>query len=206
MKRIALVLLTIGTSVVLCSYASAQQKSSPIPTEATNKLAKDLANLQTQILAAQQQATSQEAAQTGASRRKIEVTRNADVLAGADPSAQEEFKASKGTDFWVLDKQNGYYAVVGDDGKTGWIPASDVKPKYSKDMTGYGDWELKWYKYDMKTVATTEPSIQEKLFQTITDRAVKFRDSYKDNPYFQVSGFTINVGVTPSVEIAFTFK
>jgi hypothetical protein len=190
---------------VFCYQASAQQAPT-VPHEATSTLAKDLANLQSEILAAQQQAAAQEAAQAKGARKTVEVTRNAEVLGGADPSAPAEFTALKGADFWVLDKQNGYYAVVRDDGKTGWIPASDVKPYFKNPMQN-GDWDP-WGNghYNYKMVVANAPSVQERLFQTITESAVKFRDSYKNNPYFQVSGFTIVMGVTPSVDISFTFK
>ena len=147
------------------TVASAQQSPSDlsaagqqaIPTEATNKLAKDLASLRAKF-AAQQLAAQQAAQGAGPTRKKIEVTRSAEVLGGADPSAPFEFKASKGDYFTVVDKQNGYYAVVRNDGKTGWIPAGYVRPKFYEDKLDWEDW-LGVAGEDTKIVKASDPSI-----------------------------------------------
>ena len=44
------------------------------------------------------------------------------------------------------------------------------------------------------------------LFVFLTQRAVEFRDEYKNNPYVQVSGFTVHVALIPSVDLSFSFK
>ena len=43
-------------------------------------------------------------------------------------------------------------------------------------------------------------------FQSLTEQATKMRDKYRNNPYFSVRGFTVKMGVPPSVDLNFEFK
>jgi hypothetical protein len=61
-----------------------------------------------------------------------------------------------------------FYAVAADNGKTGWITAGDVKSDFV---------ELGVVEDD----TTRQENVTTKLFQALTEDAVRFRDSYKDN-------------------------
>jgi hypothetical protein len=54
--------------------------------------------------------------------------------------------------------------------------------------------------------APQDSNVTARLFKSLTEQAVQFRDSYKDNKYIYVSGFTVHVGIPPSVDLAFTFR
>jgi hypothetical protein len=165
-------------------------QSESIPADVMNKLDNDLAKFQAEIQSSFRQTT--ESSPVG---KKIEVTSDfASVLGGAKLSAPKEFAAKKGDKFLVLDKANDFYAVAADNGKTGWITAGDVKPDFVKP----GAVEDNTTEQDHDVTTT--------LFQTLTEDAVRFRDSYKDNKYLHVSGFTVHTGVPPAVDLSFSFR
>jgi hypothetical protein len=214
------VFLLIAASVMTVCAAvatSAQQTTlqprpaapASVPADVTDKLGSDLAKLQAGIQASQQQL----AASPG-ERKQLQVTSdNAYVLSGANASASREFTAKKGEKLYVLDRTNDFYAVVADNGTTGWIPASDVKPIFK---AGYNKWD-KPFDYDTWGTEVTTSSVQNaappadssmtaRVFKSLAEQAVQFRDSYKDNKYMYVSGFTVHVGIPPSVDLAFSFR
>jgi Bacterial SH3 domain len=249
------VLVAVGSSVLLCSYAFGQQPAtatppaaqSSVPEEARDKLAQDLANLQSQIQAAQQLAETEQAQKQKLANvspwkllgsKFVEITRdNSLLLSGADPSSRVETSINKGATIPVLDKSKDYYAVALPSGQTGWVASADVKPMYGNFKLGDTG---KFIAYDPKTsqtwgeypayiegwdvfanpylVAGEQPSapqsasnqkslsISERVYKTMTDAAVSFRDSYKNNPYFQVTGFTVVIGVPPALNLDFSFK
>jgi hypothetical protein len=193
--------LPIGATVLLMALPASNvslaqkfliEKGRPesIPLDVKNKLDDDLTKFQADIQTSSRQITA-----SSPIGKKVEVTSDfASVLSGAKPSASKEFEARKGDKFLVLDKVNDLYAVAANNGKTGWIAAGDVKPDY------------------LKIGAVEEHPTQEdddvsiKLFQTLTEDAVRFRDSYKDNKYLYVSGFTVHTGVPPAVDLTFSFR
>jgi uncharacterized protein YgiM (DUF1202 family) len=148
-----------GCGYHLCANVEAQQSDRSIPPEVTDKLAEDLARLQSEIQAAQQQA----AAPT--MQKEVVVTRDGTwVFGGADPAAPKEFSAQKGQDLKVLDKAGNWYAVGDATGKTGWVPVADVKPKASMPGFGYSfDYFEKIYPTSDKPVQSNQSSV----FKTI---------------------------------------
>jgi hypothetical protein len=132
--------------------------------------------------------------------KQVEVTSaQARVLDGASPSAPESFTAGKGQKLYVLDRANDYYAVASDHGATGWVTVGDVKPLFK--MGTYTPWVYDDFK-GMKVVsaqngtgtsgaasnsgfpeAPSSTADQGGLFVFLTQRAVEFRDEYKNNPY-----------------------
>jgi hypothetical protein len=216
MHRLGVALAAIGSSLLLCSPASAQQApagapagASSVPEEARDKLANDLANLQLQVEHAQRELQTANSSFPGI--KKVEVTREAKVFAGADPSAPTEFTVGKGTDLSVLDKSNNFYAVADTaQGKTGWVMTSDVKPTWG-DYTGYYT-TTGTPVSSMQSAGNTTGnqgwmnSIRAAVYKQLTDSAVAFRDSYKDNPYFRVTGFTVVVSLPPALNLEFAFK
>jgi hypothetical protein len=253
MPHTTVIACTVGTSMLLsCNFASAQQPPasakamgvtapSSVPEEATNKLARDLANLHRQIEEARQQAKEEARQQTAEEARQrvgyqefnrsigsgapmyakqIEVTRDAQIRGGADSSAPTEFTAPKGANFVVLDKANDFYAVAGSLGRTGWVSASDVKPRISvstpalaSEWTGVPANKPSFVYHDTSGPINLLPeqeaaplTVTERVYKTITDSAFEFRTSYENNPYFQVTGFTVSLGLIPSLDITFTFR
>lgn len=49
-------------------------------------------------------------------------------------------------------------------------------------------------------------SVSEDLYRILAEKATRMHDSYKNNSYIEVSGFTVNVGISPSVSVNFEFK
>jgi hypothetical protein len=109
--------------------------------------------------------------------------------------------------------------VATDTGKTGWIPVGDVKPIVATNVTDLESW-LSAVKFGQasntltgRIITATQGNTSSNgdnpssgIFRVLTDSAVAFHDSYKNNPYIQVSGFTVHVGVPPSVDLSFSFK
>jgi hypothetical protein len=197
------IMARVLVSVAAISFAAvnveAQQSEQSIPPEVTDKLANDLAKLQSEIQAAQQQASIPLLKQ-----REVEVTRDGWVFGGADTDAPKEFTAHKGQSLKVLDKAGNFYAVYDSTaGKTGWVPVADVKPRFNK-----WDWDFddpsKMSSGNASNNASSDNNSY--LFKKITDAAVQFRESYRNNQYIQVTGFTVKLGIPPALDLAFGFK
>jgi hypothetical protein len=165
-------------------------QSERIPADVMNKLDSDLAKFQAEIQSSSRQATA-----WSPIGKNIEVTSDfASVLGGAKQSATKEFAVKRGDKLLVLDKATDFYAVAADNGKTGWIAAGDVKPDFVKLGAVEDD------------TTQEDNSVTARLFQTLTEDAVRFRDAYKDNKYLHVSGFTVHTGVPPAVDLSFSFR
>jgi hypothetical protein len=210
------------SAAVKSAASSAAPEAASIPSDVTDKLAADLAQLQKEVLAAAQPTQPQPS-------RQVTVT-SADgtpIFGGADRAAPKEYTAKKGDNLYVLDKANDFYAVAGPkNGETGWVAASDVKPIWltPKDSSGHFaavDYSDAWNKgkdysdVDKAGYQTTNinnpPTQQDEgaialMFKALTEKAVQFRDSYKNNEYVQVTGFTVHVALIPSIDLAFAFK
>jgi len=50
------------------------------------------------------------------------------------------------------------------------------------------------------------PPAKADVFEEIVEQASKMKDKYKNNPYVSVTGFSVNVGVPPSMSINIEFK
>jgi hypothetical protein len=209
------IMARILVSVAAISFAAvnveAQQSEQSIPPEVTDKLANDLAKLQSEIQAAQQQASIPLLKQ-----REVEVTRDGWVFGGADTDAPKEFAAHKGQSLKVLDKAGNFYAVYDSTaGKTGWVPVADVKPRFNKWDWDFDDPSIGSKNYISPSSdkmssgnASNNASSDNNsyLFKKITDAAVQFRESYRNNQYIQVTGFTVKLGIPPALDLAFGFK
>jgi hypothetical protein len=95
---------------------------SSIPADVADKLANDLAQFQAGV-----QATERIASSTPEWNQLQVTSSNANVFSGVSASKPVEFVAQKGQKFRILDKVSDLYAVAADDGRTGWIPARDVR-------------------------------------------------------------------------------
>lgn len=190
MKTIILILI-----ILVPFLAFAEQKE--IPENVLNELSSDLAELQEEILHAQviQSPPIPWAAAFGAVKRGLTVTQDSvEVRAGASDNAESLIKAAMGASFTVVDKAGPWYAVTLDKPvkgvHAGWLNAKAVVP-YTK------------YRPISEQARKT---VSEKILSRLTSLAIKFRKKYKDNEYLSVSGFSVDVGVPPSVSVDFEFK
>ena len=171
-----------------------------IPKPVLDGLAKDLAQLHQAVLEAQRKQQAYEMAVTkfpALGVNQITVTnQSAGVRAGANDKAALLQNASMNQTFPVIDKAGDWYAVSLPEKikgvSSGWVRAADAVPT-------------------MRIVQTTAPgqqpsSFADDIFRDLTERAARFRETYRNNPYISVAGFSVNVGVPPSVSITFEFK
>lgn len=176
-------------SAPLISVAQTNQ----MPPTMLKSLSKDLAELQQAVLAAQ----AQQQAETGAHEKiwafpqKVTVTTSTYLRAGAAEKAATVILAEKGKTFPVLSQAGEWYAVGFDTPVNGmnsaWIKAAAAVP------TGH------------EQTAQSSSSAADKVFETLTERAARFKQNYQNNPYVGVTGFSVNV-LPPSVSINFEFK
>jgi len=192
-----------------------------IPDEVLRELAKDLADLNREVLQAQR---LQEAASRAVGYRlAVTVTsESAPVRLGADKKAKVSFSAKWGQTFDVVDKVGDWYAVRGNvlqgegeqhmagfaaDIRTGWINASNVVPTIKAG--GVAAEKGKGFEKSLEGVKTAPGTHQEEdagVFLYLAEGAAKVRDRYRQNPYFFVKGFSVALGLPPSLELTFEFK
>lgn len=130
----------------------------------------------------------------------VEITgSDAKIFKGADLSADIVFTAQKGQDFKVVDKINDWYAISL--GKpvsginAGWVNASQVVPVPTSSFYSLIN------KYTNK-----QSSVTDRMYREIMNSVIGFRDKYKNNPYIKVNGFSIDIGIPPSLSLDFEFK
>ncbi|MEW5710635.1 MAG: hypothetical protein AB1830_17305 [Pseudomonadota bacterium] len=191
--------LLIFLLTCLMSFAAFAQ-GDQIPKTAVEALAKDLAQLHEAVLDAQRRQQAYEIARAkwpGLGVSQVTVTNlSTGVRAGANDKAAVLLTAKKNQTFPVIDKAGEWYAVALPQKvqglSVGWVPATDVVP----------------------TAGTIQPvagggqptSLAEGIFNDLAERAIRFRDAYRNNPHFSVTGFAVNVGAPFSVSINFEFK
>jgi hypothetical protein len=169
-------------AVALTSGAALAQD---IPKPVIESLARDLAELQKVVVDAQrQQAQSTSLANI---LGVLEVTRPAEVKAGATEDAPTMVKVEAGKTYPVVAERPGWYAVQLDrpyrGSTTGWLSAGVVDLAY------------------VKTSATAG----EEIFTKLTESAARIKQNYQANPYVSVTGFQVNL-VPPSITVNFEFK
>jgi hypothetical protein len=98
---------------------------------------------------------------------------------------------ARGTEVPVSNSVPGWYEVERNDGSF-WIPTNDVAP------TG-----------PVRRISTTsapDPGWFSQQVEKLMKSATSFRDAYAGNPYLNVHGFSISLGLVPSVNVDFEFK
>lgn len=178
------------------SLGHAQQTR--IPDEAVRQLSKDLADLNREVLRAQQvlQASS------GVFRYPLKATvtrKSVPVRLGASEIAKISFNAKEGETYGVLDKVGDWYAIQSQD-QAGWVNASGVKVVLLSGGKIFPALE------HAMAMVVPEERLMERIFRSLTESATKLREKYAQNPYFFVKGFSVNLGITPSVQLTFEFK
>jgi hypothetical protein len=158
-------------------------------------VASDLAAMQKEIQSASSDAKIQQEFAGPRGFQYVTITRdNASLQYGADKSATLYSKATAGQTFKVVDKASDWYAVkLETPGKgidAAWVNAADVTPNF-------------------RTLGSTtekNANVTDRLYEQIMESVKKVKDKYDRNPYVSVSGFSVNVGIPPSVTVSFEFK
>jgi hypothetical protein len=189
MSHVAIVAVVVLLSLTGCAQLT-PQADRPIPQETLDRLALDLTHLQSALVEAQAQAAPE--GQFARMVEEVQATSPAVFKAGADERAPSLGRATVGDKFRVLDKVGEWYAVdaaKGDNIKgVGWINAEAVVP--------------------VKTAAAggVVMSGAQRAFRELSERAAKMKQDYASNPYLRVQGFSINIGIPPSLQMNFEFK
>lgn len=180
-------------SMILLSHAAWAQNAKGIPDDFISKMANDLAGLTTDPLPQTPRGTF---ASGTASGTLIVPSTVQWVKAGqAWTTDQNTGKAvsrhlDPGTEASVYGETMGHYQVGLGDNKRWWVPVADVTP------TGPAT----------RVADTPDPGWLGQQIEKLMKNASLFRDNYKSNPYVNVRGFSINVGIPPSVNMDFEFK
>lgn len=192
--------------LALCSPFVALAQTAPIPKDVVDRLAKDLANLQREVQAAQvqQQATNPKPALMG-----LIVTEPTFLRTGAADKASTLYQVNKGTTFPVVSQVGDWYAVQMDEPykgfNTAWVKAAAAVP-VTQDFLRRGSSTMGSSTMGIATdVVPGGSSVSDALFARLAESAAGFRQSYQNNPYITVTGFVVNV-MPPSVSINFEFK
>ncbi len=165
-------------------------------------LSRDLADLNRQVLQLQE---SQAEAQAAVIRpSKVIVTSDsASVKAGAGGwFIDTVFTANKGQTFDVVDKVSDWYAIKSYPEKVGWIKASNVVPDIPIRLTAGSPTGVPV----IGSSSTWQQPSTEDVFRSLTEGATKLRDKWKNNPHVFVKGFSVKLGLPPSLDISFEFK
>jgi len=193
MKRLLLL------AVVIPTFPALAQSNGAIPSAAEDALARDLRNLQSSIEAAQNSTSSPLSSKAEiAGIASVDVTKSqAFVKAGASKAAGTITTLPEGGRYRVVDKVGDWYAVElkqpAGRFKTGWINAADVTPL---TLTSGKDIQL----------GGSSPQTEATVYDVIVQKASEMKEKYRNNPYFSVTGFTVNIGLPPSVSMNFAFK
>jgi uncharacterized protein YgiM (DUF1202 family) len=164
----------------MCLSGSAVAQEQKIPDEFLKSLAEDLAALRPEP--PPNLASSGDAAM--GRLLGVQVSKDvAPVFSGASETAKVLTKASRDSEYPVIDRVGDWYAIQLNAKKSGWIQAADVVPTSQPDQ---GWWQKQ---------------LEQKLRQ-----AAELREKLKDNPYIAMPGFSINAGTSPSITADFEFK
>lgn len=118
------------------------------------------------------------------------------LFAGATAEAAKAGgKVAASTTLPVIQSEGGWYATSWNN-QPGWVSAADVTP------TGGEMAFIDPVKYLKSEV---EKTLQGAI-QVAVDSANQLRQEYAENEYFAIPGFSINLGIPPSVTINFDFK
>lgn len=195
MKRAAALLVFLLPGLVFA-------QSGAIPDTVLRSLAKDLADLQSSVADAQRKQQAMATARAPTGGLIADLIRVTNPLAftklGAADSAPSLFRPGAGQTYKVIDKTDNWYAVQFPQEykgfSSGWMKAADVVPE---DV-----------KVGLVQAASTQAAatLNEDLYQLLTEKVGRIKVAYQSNPYVSVTGFAVNVGIPPSVTVTFEFK
>ncbi len=198
-----------------------------------SELSRDLSDLHNQISRAFTLLKERTGDKTNLSQHiYFQVNENVQIMREPSKDSAVLFKTTRPTIFRIIFSENGWYEVlflkpsteisISEDPfegllervTSGWIEASkgsvynkiELQPGFvftGEESKGKGIYLDDWIdKNSGKIIAKlTEP-----IFEWIINTANKFKTKYENNPLVYVSGFTLDVGASPSLSISFEFK
>lgn len=187
----------VAVIVVFCPTPGSADSSTIEST--ARELAIDLANIQQDLDRARTQPIISGHA-WGKTPLVLEVTADhAVVRAGADDKAPRVLTPKRGQLFNVVDRNGNWYAVVPkvqdevlDPKESGWIKANDAR-LFPVIVENGG--------------RSTKPSTTaDDLYDRLQRKVLDLRQKYRNNPHILIRGFSIELGMVPSVSLAFEFK
>jgi hypothetical protein len=176
----------LGFLLLVLPFAAIGQ-TREIPKSAIDELSRDLASLQRAVLEAQSDQQSVYGKHS-ANMGSVAVIEPTVLRAGAADTAPVILRAAKGKTFPLVAEAPGWYAVRTEQPfqgtNTAWLRATaaiSLQPE------------------------TASPSAGDRIFAKMAESASRMKQSYDNNPYFTITGFTVSV-VPPSVSMNFEFK
>lgn len=143
----------------------------------------------------------------------LEVTReNANLFAGASINSGTKGSIPAGSELRVIDQAGEWYAVSLGRGTSAWVQAADVVPvplayqEEERDMRWLQDLRYTPGGFIAQPQGVDEPGWVDRKLQELLRSAGDMRDRYRDNPYIEVTGFSLIVGFPMSVSVDFDFK
>ncbi len=175
----------------------ATRRTKDIPPEVVDKLLADLAPFSA--------ALSEEA------HREVHPSRRTVKIVATDAKAFTKPRASKkkfdtleiDTEFPLIG-QVGPFVGIEHKNQAHWVSSEHVKIAAN---TGPGPQVT--IDHNDRAPATKGAGLSEmwgSLKASLLRRAIALRDEYRENPYISIKGFTIDVGLVPSLSIEFEFK
>lgn len=191
--------------IAVLAPAVAYGQTPQIPPEAMRGLADDLAQIQALI---NESRRAQLASQWPAMYRgltEVTVTKSfATLKAGAAPNAPKIVDLKMGTTYKVIDSTDGWYAVQlpASSGKfnTGWLAAADVVPQLTQSTPYRGPAPAQGQG------PSDTNAITDAIYRALMEKVGELRKKYENNPHFVARGFSVSLGLSPSVAIEFDFK
>ncbi|HET6620595.1 MAG TPA: hypothetical protein VFG64_11685 [Dongiaceae bacterium] len=154
-----------------------------MPDEQVQALGQDLSKIQAIVKAMNLE--QQNVAKNKATEKKVIVTDPTKVWPQAHKDNNAVANVEEGT---VL-------KAVGKEGK--WLKVQPFDLDYTQ-----GIWDQGYVEIDKVVSADDSGDLYDMLVKSVEE----MRQKYKSNPYISVSGFTVSVGIPPSVDIQFDFK
>lgn len=176
-------LLFLVLALFMPLQSIAQEGSVPQPV--LDAFAKDLADMQS-IVDKEQRAYLYSHAYLSANIATLSVER-APLRSAPTESSAVIATSEQGQQFRVLERSRDWIRVE---------PVSSALPSLSG-----------WVKARELNLRPSYASAQHQdMFFRLANKAQKIKDRWRNNPYILVTGFTIEIGVPPSVSIEFAFK
>lgn len=188
--------IAFAVAMIVCATPAFAQNTKSIPDDFISKMSKDLAALHADPPPAEANAGSGQAGSFVSVPEKVAVDKDNTTLWASEPigPSTTTMHAPRGTEAPVKNAVQGWYQVELNN-NSWWVQTSDVAPTGPVRRI-----------YTAGTTAAADPTWLGQQIEKLMKSASAFRDSYKDNPYVVVHGFSINVGVPPSVNVDFEFK
>lgn len=175
-------LLVAALFIALPAFVGAKEPKTL--NEAMSTLAKDLSSLQRNVDALGKK-------QWAYMPSKLRIVRpHTSVYRGADAKSGVLTRLPEGQTARIVDKAGEWYAIGLEQEvkgqNTGWVSASSAAP----EMIAFGP----------------SPINKDDLYEAIMEQVSAFKEMYSTNPYIKITGFSVDISLSPGVSVDFEFK